>query len=73
MAFQLDDISMIYSSVYEKMDGFSGAKQVVGDARPNLKYLMFLYARFWYVDCALTVIWISSISWQYSLLSRNKI
>jgi hypothetical protein len=74
MAFQIGDICMSYSSVYEKMEGFSGAKQnVVDDTRSNLKYFMFLYARLWYMDGALTVIWISLLSWQYNLLSRNKI
>jgi hypothetical protein len=60
MAFQFDDISMSYSSVYEKMEGFSGAKQnVVGDTRSNLKYFTLQDARIWYMDGALAVLWIS--------------
>jgi hypothetical protein len=73
MAFQFDDISVSYSSVYDQVEGFSGVKQnVVDDARSNQKYLMFLDARFLCMDGALNVIWISLLSWQYILLSRNE-
>lgn len=47
MAFEFHDISMTYSSVYERVEGFSGVKQnVVDDARSNGKYFTFLDARF---------------------------
>jgi len=60
MTFEFDDISMSYSSVYERVEGFSGVKQnVVDDARSNRKYSTFLDARFSYMDGALNVIWIS--------------
>jgi len=73
MAFQFDDISMSYSSVYEQVEGFSGLKQnVVDGARCTRKYFMFLDARFLFMDGALNVIWISLLSWQYFLLCRNK-
>jgi hypothetical protein len=73
MAFQFNAISMSYSSVYERVEGFSGVKQnVVDDVRSNRKYFMFLDARFLYMDGALNVIWISLLSWRYILLSRNK-
>jgi hypothetical protein len=72
MAFQFDDISMSYSSVYEQVEGFSGLKQnVIDDARSNLKYFMFLDARFLYMDGLLNVIWIPLLCWQYILFSRN--
>jgi hypothetical protein len=73
MAFQFGDISMSYSSVYEQVEGFSGVTQnVVDDARSNRKYFMFLVARFLCMDGALNVIWISLLSSQYLLLSKNK-
>jgi len=73
MAFEFDDISMSYSSVYERMEAFSGVKQnVIDDERSNRKYFMFVDARFLCMDGALNVIWISLLSWQFSLLSRNK-
>jgi hypothetical protein len=73
MAFQFDHISISYSSVYEQVEGFGGVKQnVVDDARSNRKYFIFLDDSFLYTDGALNAIWISLLSWQYILLSRNK-